>query len=110
MMKSSSQVMSPRAFPGHQKGKSIFILLTTRWKSYGREGEEEREEGEDKGDGMDEEDDGDEGEVGRKATEEGSSKSLGDVHTRRDGNFYPIRGYPVRPDLNGPDFTRSDKE
>ena len=28
----------------------------------------------------------------------------------RDGNFYPIRGYPVRPDPNGPDFTRSDKE
>ena len=28
----------------------------------------------------------------------------------RDGNFYPIRGYPVWPDLNGPDFTRSDKE
>ena len=26
----------------------------------------------------------------------------------RDGNFYPIRGYPVRPDPNGPDFTRSD--
>ena len=28
----------------------------------------------------------------------------------RDVNFYPIRGYPVRPDPNGPDFTRSDKE
>ena len=28
----------------------------------------------------------------------------------RDGNFYPIRRYPVRPDPNGPDFTQSDKE
>ena len=28
----------------------------------------------------------------------------------RDGNLDPIRGYPVRPDPNGPDFTRSDKE
>ena len=81
-MKSSNQVTSSRAFPGHQKEKSLPILLTTRWKSYGREGEEEREEGEDKGDGMDEEDDGDEGEVSRKASEEGSSESLGDVHTR----------------------------
>ena len=25
----------------------------------------------------------------------------------RDGNFYPIRGYPARPDPNGPGFTRS---
>ena len=81
-MKSSNQVTGPRAFPGHQKEKSLPILLTTRWKSYGKEGEEEREEGEDKGDGMDEEDDGDEGEVSRKASKEGRSESLGDVHTR----------------------------
>ena len=25
----------------------------------------------------------------------------------RDGNFCPTRGYPARPDPNGPDFTRS---
>ena len=28
----------------------------------------------------------------------------------RDGNLDPTRGYPVRSDPNGPDFTRSDKE
>ena len=26
----------------------------------------------------------------------------------RDGNFCPTRGYPARPDPNGPGFTRSD--
>ena len=26
----------------------------------------------------------------------------------RDGNLSPTRGYPVRSDPNGPDFTRSD--
>ena len=28
----------------------------------------------------------------------------------RDGNLDPARGYPARPDPNGPDFTRPDKE
>ena len=28
----------------------------------------------------------------------------------RDGNLDPTRGYPARPDSNGPDFTWSDKE
>ena len=28
----------------------------------------------------------------------------------RDGNLDPTRGYPARPDPNGPDFTRPDKE
>ena len=28
----------------------------------------------------------------------------------RDGNLDPTRGYPIRPDPNGPDFTRPDKE
>ena len=35
---------------------------------------------------------------------------LGRKYPTRDGNLDPIRGYPVRPDPNGPDFTRSDKE
>ena len=28
----------------------------------------------------------------------------------RDGNLDLTRGYPARPDPNGPDFTRLDKE
>ena len=28
----------------------------------------------------------------------------------RDGNLNSIRGYPIRPDPNGPDFTQSDIE
>ena len=28
----------------------------------------------------------------------------------RDGNLDPTRGYLARPDPNGPDFTRPDKE
>ena len=28
----------------------------------------------------------------------------------KDDNFCPTRGYPARPDPNGPDFTRSNKE
>ena len=38
------------------------------------------------------------------------STSLFSSLLSRGGNFCPIRGYPTRPDLNGPDFTRSDKE
>ena len=38
-----------------------------------------------------------------------SKRSVGDSLNRcRDGNFCPTRGYPIRPDLNGPDFTRSN--
>ena len=38
-----------------------------------------------------------------------SNRSVGDSLNRcRDGNFFPTRGYPIRPDLNGPDFTRSN--
>ena len=37
-----------------------------------------------------------------------SNRSVGDSLNRcRDGNFCPTRGYPARPDPNGPDFTRS---
>ena len=28
----------------------------------------------------------------------------------RDGNLNPTRGYPARPNPNGPDFTQLDKE
>ena len=32
------------------------------------------------------------------------------TESTRDGNLDPTRGYPALPDLNGPDFTRPDKE
>ena len=37
----------------------------------------------------------------------GVSLNLKHKQTNRDGNFYPIRRYPARPDPNGPGFTRS---
>ena len=36
--------------------------------------------------------------------------SLPNSPKSRDGNLNPIRGYPVWPNPNGPDFIRFDKE